>query len=64
MSALSTQSDLNPIWAAESNLLRILAVTGFVYLLALVSVGLCLYVRICLLHTPGTNDAVIVMASV
>ncbi|KAF2825008.1 hypothetical protein CC86DRAFT_468265 [Ophiobolus disseminans] len=54
---------VDPQWAAQNNLPRILALTGIVHLLALSSVGLRLYVRIHLLRTPGKDDAVIGMAS-
>jgi hypothetical protein len=55
---------MNPQWAAESNLARILATTGIIHMLALISVGLRLYARIGLLRTPGRDDAAVVVASV
>lgn len=64
MSAPSAQPPLDPAVAAETNLPRILGVTGVVHILALISVGLRLYVRIGLLRTPGKDDLAIVAASV
>jgi len=60
----SAQPDLDPSWVAESNLPRILAVTGIFNLLALISVGLRLYARIGLLRTPGRDDFMMVLAAV
>ncbi|KAF2025180.1 hypothetical protein EK21DRAFT_46145, partial [Setomelanomma holmii] len=54
---------MDPQWAAESNLSRILALTGLIHALALVSVGLRLYARIGLLRSPGRDDIVVVGAS-
>ena len=51
-------------WAAESNLTRILAVTGTIHALALLCVGLRVYARVNLLRSPGRDDAAIVVASV
>jgi len=62
MSSSSPQSPMDPTWEAESNLTRILAVTGTIHMLALVFVSLRLYVRIGLLRTPGKDDVVIVAA--
>lgn len=64
MTAPSSQADLDPQWAAQSNLTRFLALTGVFHILALISVGLRLYARICLLKTPGRDDYVIVLAVV
>jgi len=55
---------MDPQWAAQNNLPRILALTGVLHILALSSVGLRLYVRVRLLRTPGKDDAVIAIASV
>jgi hypothetical protein len=60
----SAQADLDPQWAAQSNLTRFLALTGIFHILALISVGLRLYARIGLLKTPGRDDFVIVLAAV
>jgi len=60
----SAQPDLDPSWVAESNLPRILAVTGIFNLLALISVGLRLYARIGLLRTTGRDDFMMVLAVV
>lgn len=54
----------DPQWAAESNLARILALTGIFHFLAQTSVGLRLYVRIGLLRSPGKDDVAIVLAVV
>jgi hypothetical protein len=51
-------------WAAENNLPRILALTGIIHVLALVSVGLRLYARMSVLRSPGRDDAIVVAASV
>lgn len=64
MTAPSSQADLDPQWAAQSNLTRFLALTGVFHILALISVGLRLYARIGLLKTPGRDDYVIVLAVV
>lgn len=64
MTAPSSQADLDPQWAAQSNLTRFLALTGVFHILALISVGLRLYARIGLLKTPGRDDYVIVLAAV
>ncbi|KAF1937116.1 hypothetical protein EJ02DRAFT_458977 [Clathrospora elynae] len=63
MSFPSAQPALDPQWAAQSNLPRILAVTGVIHILALISVGLRLYCRIGLLRSPGKDDVVIVAAA-
>jgi hypothetical protein len=55
---------MDPQWAAESNLARILLLTGIIHVLALLSVGLRLYARIGLLRTPGRDDAAVVAAAV
>jgi hypothetical protein len=55
---------MDPQWAAESNLARILALTGIIHLLALTSLGLRLYARVGLLRTPGRDDVAVVGASV
>ena len=55
---------MDPKWAAESNLTRLLALTGVFHFLALISVGLRLYVRMGLLRSLGRDDAVIVLAAV
>lgn len=55
---------MDPKWAAESNLTRLLALTGVFHFLALTSVGLRLYVRIGLLQSLGRDDVVIVLAAV
>ncbi|KNG51770.1 integral membrane protein [Stemphylium lycopersici] len=54
---------MDPKWAAESNLTRLLALTGVFHFLALTSVGLRLYVRIGLLQSLGRDDVVIVLAA-
>lgn len=64
MTAPSSQADLDPQWAAQSNLTRFLALTGVFHILALISVGLRLYARIGLLKTPGRDDLVISPAAV
>lgn len=55
---------LDPTWAAKSNLARILAITGAIHLLALISVALRLYARIGILRSPGRDDVVIVLSAV
>lgn len=55
---------VNPAWAAQNNLPKILAITSVIHILALISVGLRLYVRIGLLRTPGKDDAFITAAAV
>ena len=55
---------MDPRWAAENHLGRILAVTGCIHLLALISLGLRLYARIRVLRTPGRDDVVVVIATV
>ena len=60
----SAESAVDPKWAAESNLTRLLALTGVFHFLALISVGLRLYVRIGLLRSLGRDDVVIVLAAV
>lgn len=51
-------------WAKESNLPRILGITGTIHGIALICVGLRVYARMRLLRTPGPDDAAIVVASV
>lgn len=55
---------MNSQWAAESNLTRILALTGTIHVLALLSVGLRVYARISVIRSPGLDDAAIIGASV
>jgi hypothetical protein len=55
---------MDPQWAAESNLARILSLTGIIHLLALISLGLRLWARIGLLRTPGRDDVAVVAAAV
>jgi hypothetical protein len=55
---------MDPQWAAESNLARILSLTGVIHLLALISLGLRLWARIGLLRTPGRDDVAVVVATV
>ncbi|RMZ67700.1 integral membrane [Pyrenophora seminiperda CCB06] len=62
MASSSAQPSLDPNWVAESNLPRILAITGVFNILALISVGLRLYARIGLLRTPGRDDCMMVLA--
>jgi hypothetical protein len=64
MSSTSAQPIPDPAFAAESNLARILAITGIFHFLALISVGLRLYCRVGLLKTPGRDDVAIVLAYV
>ena len=64
MPSPSVQLATDPQWAAESNLVRILAVTGVFHFFALTSVGLRLYVRIGLLRSPGRDDVAMVLAVV
>jgi hypothetical protein len=64
MASPSPQADLDPEWAAQSNLLRFLVLTGIFNILALISVVLRLYARIGILRTPGRDDFVIVLAAV
>jgi hypothetical protein len=55
---------MDPHWVAENNLPRILALSGIIHILALISVGLRLYARMSVLRSPGPDDAVVVAASV
>jgi hypothetical protein len=64
MTSASGVPVLDSAWAAESNLARILATTGAIHLLALISVGLRLYARIGILRSPGRDDVVIVLSAV
>jgi hypothetical protein len=60
MASPSALPVMSPDWAAESNLTRILAVTGIFHFLAWNTVGLHLYARIGLLRLPGKDGVVIV----
>ena len=64
MSSAFPQPFSSPEWATESNLVRILSITGVIHIVALLSVCLRLYCRIGLLRTPGKDDALIVGAVV
>jgi hypothetical protein len=64
MTSASGEPVSDPAWAAESNLARILAITGAIHLLALISVGLRLYARMGILRSPGRDDVIIVLSVV
>lgn len=55
---------IDPAWAAESNLGRILGVTTAIHVVAFVTVSLRLYVRIKMIKSPGRDDWTMVAATV
>ncbi|USP79006.1 hypothetical protein yc1106_06280 [Curvularia clavata] len=57
------QPTVDPKWAAENNLTRVLVLTGIFHISALISVGLRLFVRLGLLRSLGKDDVVIVLAA-
>ncbi|EOA87874.1 uncharacterized protein SETTUDRAFT_27812 [Exserohilum turcica Et28A] len=61
--AESAATAVDPKWAAENNLTRILALTGAFHIAALTSVGLRLYVRVGLLRSLGRDDVAMVLAA-
>jgi hypothetical protein len=60
----SGQPAMEPEWAAESNLTRILAVSTIVHIVTFVLVCLRLYARGFVLRKPATDDILIVGAYV
>jgi hypothetical protein len=55
---------MDPEWAAESNLTRILAVSAIVHIITFVFVCLRLYARVFVLRKPAVDDLLIVGAYV
>lgn len=64
MSTTAGQPAVDPKWAAENNLTRVLVLTGVFHVSALICVGLRLFVRLGLLRSLGKDDFVIVLAAV
>jgi hypothetical protein len=64
MASFSDEPAVDPKWAAENNLPRILALTGVLHITALTTVGLRLFVRVGLLRSLGKDDIAIVLAAV
>lgn len=64
MASPSAEPAVDPKWAAENNLTRMLVLTGVFHICALISVGLRLFVRLGLLRSVGKDDIVIVLAAV
>ncbi len=60
----SGQPVMDPKWAAETNLPRILAISAIVHIITAVIVGLRLYARVFLLRKPAVDDILIVGAYV
>ncbi|EUC43007.1 hypothetical protein COCMIDRAFT_101999 [Bipolaris oryzae ATCC 44560] len=63
MSSTSVGPPVDPKWAAENNLPRLLALTGVFHIAALTSVALRLFVRLGLLRSLGKDDIAIVLAA-
>ncbi|EUC29315.1 hypothetical protein COCCADRAFT_106862 [Bipolaris zeicola 26-R-13] len=63
MSSTSVGPPVDPKWAAENNLPRLLALTGVFHIAALISVGLRIFVRVGLLRSLGKDDIAIVLAA-
>lgn len=55
---------MDPEWAAESNLTRILAISAIVHVITAIVVGLRLYARVFVLRKPAIDDIFIVGAYV
>lgn len=55
---------IDPAWASESNLPRILGVVGVFHFLALLFVGVRLYTRFIVVKSPRNDDVVMVLAAV
>ncbi|GKT51681.1 uncharacterized protein ColSpa_11862 [Colletotrichum spaethianum] len=52
----------DPVWAAESNTARIMAVVTIFHVLALLCIGLRVYARVVAVKTPGFDDLMIVLS--
>lgn len=55
---------IDPAWASENNLPRILGVVGVFHFLALLFVGVRLYTRIIVVKSPRSDDVVMVLAAI
>jgi len=55
---------MDPEWAAQSNLTRILAISAIVHIVTAIVVGLRLYARVFVLRKPAIDDLFIVGAYV
>ena len=64
MPSTSVGPPVDPKWAAENNLPRLLALTGIFHIAALTSVCLRIFVRVGLLRSLGKDDIAIVLAAV
>ncbi|KAK7431940.1 hypothetical protein QQZ08_001559 [Neonectria magnoliae] len=56
MSTTEGGAPIDPVWAAESNVPRIIAITTVFHVLALICVGLRLYVRLGMVKAAGRDD--------
>ena len=63
-SIMSSGKPVDPTRAAESNLCWILGVTAAFHGLALILVGLRVYIRLAIVRSFGKDDAMIVMSAV
>ena len=64
MSTTDVDAPIDPAWAAESNAPRIIAITTVFHVLALISVGLRLYVRLGMVKAAGRDDWTMVASAV
>ncbi|KPM34582.1 hypothetical protein AK830_g11994 [Neonectria ditissima] len=64
MSTTDVDAPIDPAWAAESNVPRIISVTTVFHVLALTSVGLRLYVRLGMVKAAGRDDWTMVASAI
>ncbi len=64
MASTAPKTPIDPAFAAESNVPRIIGVLTVFHFLAWVFVGMRIYTRLVLLRSPGWDDLFIVLGSV